>query len=183
MAAIVLITGGSRSGKSTYAQALCERGPGSCVYVATGVEVDDEMRERIARHRASRDADRWDTVEERLDLPGALRRVAHYDTVLVDCVTVWIANLLVESEGGTFISEDDVAELCGDLLQACGRHPGQIVFVTNEVGLSVVPDNPLGRRFRDLAGRCNQILAAAADEVILMVCGVPMQIKPASVMK
>ena len=178
MAQIILITGGSRSGKSTYAQTLAESIPGSRTYIATCPPLDEEMAARIQKHRAQRQASLWQTLEETIDLAGALLKTRESQVRLVDCLTLWINNLLYEAEKqGQEITEEDMLERCTQLLTACKELPGTVIFVTNEVGMGIVPDNPLARHYRDLAGRCNQIMAAGADRVILMVSGLPLNMK------
>jgi adenosylcobinamide kinase/adenosylcobinamide-phosphate guanylyltransferase len=178
MAQIILITGGSRSGKSTYAQTLAESIPGSRTYIATCPPLDEEMAARIKKHRAQRQASLWQTLEETVDLAGALLKTRKSRVRLLDCLTLWINNLLYEAEKqGREITEDDMLERCTHLLTACKELPGTVIFVTNEVGMGIVPDNPLARHYRDLAGRCNQIMAAGADRVILMVSGLPLNMK------
>ena len=166
---ITLILGGARSGKSRHAEQRAEGWRGPLVYIATAEAGDDEMARRIALHRARR-GEGWRTVEEPLELIGALRAAAADDTfVLVDCITLWLSNLM-------HAKRDIAAEvevLC-DVLPAL---PGAICLVSNEVGLGIVPDNALGRCFRDEAGFANQMLAQAADEVLFMVAGLPMTLK------
>jgi adenosylcobinamide kinase/adenosylcobinamide-phosphate guanylyltransferase len=172
MARIVFITGGSRSGKSQHAQQLAESLPGSRVFVATCPVLDDEMRERIHRHRAARRQSRWSTIEETIDLAGAIRRARRHRVVLVDCVTLWINNLLYEAgQRGATISEAQVAKLCRQVIAACREHPGIIIIVSNELGMGIVPDNALSRRYRDLVGRANQIFADASDDARFVVSG------------
>jgi adenosylcobinamide kinase / adenosylcobinamide-phosphate guanylyltransferase len=154
MAQIIIITGGSRSGKSTYAQTLAESIPGSRIYIATCPPLDEEMAARIQKHQAQRQDSFWQTLEETIDLAGALLKTRKSRVRLLDCLT-----------------------LCTHLLAACKELPGTVIFVTNEVGMGIVPDNLLSRHYRDLAGRCNQIMAAGADRVILMVSGLPLSMK------
>jgi len=178
MARIILVTGGARSGKSDCAQRLAESLPGRRAYVATCPVLDDEMRSRIAKHRQAREAGGWDTIEETLRLDEAIRAAARYEVLLVDCVTLWVNNLMYEAErSGCVVSERDVQAECGQALAAAESHDGAVIFVTNEVGMGIVPDNPLARRYRDLVGRCNQMIAAAADRVVLMVCGMEVVVK------
>lgn len=178
MASITLITGGSRSGKSAHGQALAESIAGLRVYIATCPVLDEEMAARIEKHRIQRQMSDWLTVEETTDLAAALRQSHRNAVRLVDCLTLWINNLLHEAEKQhRDLTEEDIARLCGELLCVCRELTGDVIFIANEVGMGIVPDNPLARRFRDLAGRCNQILAAGADRVILMVCGLPIDIK------
>lgn len=171
---IALITGGSRSGKSTYA---LERGEsvaaGNRTFIATCPRIDDEMEERIRRHQAEREGRGWQTVEEQTDLVRALRDT-DAPIVVVDCLSLWVNNMMY-ADGE--IDEDSVADRCERFLDACGGREGTVLAVTNEVGLGVVPDNALARRYRDLLGRCNQTVAAGADEVVFMVSGIPNRIK------
>ena len=178
MANVVLITGGSRSGKSSFAQALGERLPGPRAFVATCAPVDAEMQSRIERHREDRSAEMWHTIEEPVDLAGVLGLEREYQVVLIDCLTLWINNLMYEAEWvGQGIDEEKMEQLCRRLLKACSRRCGTILFVTNEVGLGIVPDNRLSRSYRDLVGRSNQVIAAAAHRVVMMVCGLPLELK------
>ena len=167
---LTLVLGGARSGKSAYAESLVA-GPGA-VYVATAEAIDDEMEERIARHRARRGAG-WTTVEAPLDLAAALRAHAPGASggVLVDCLTVWLGNLMHAGR--------DIDREAGSLLESLAAPPAPVVLVANEVGLGVVPDNPMARAFRDHAGRLNQALAARADRVVLVTAGIPVVLKPA----
>jgi adenosylcobinamide kinase/adenosylcobinamide-phosphate guanylyltransferase len=178
MGRILLVTGGSRSGKSRYAQARAEALPPPHLFVATCPPLDDELRQRIARHRADRQARGWQTLETATDLRGALAAVGAA-TVLVDCLTLWTSNLLLAAEhDGRDFTEDDMTAAANAVAAVARQRAGTTIFVTNEVGLGIVPDNPLARRFRDLAGRGNQALAAAADEVVLLVSGLPLTLKP-----
>ncbi len=169
MAHTVLIIGGARSGKSGYAEDLASAHHGRRVYIATAEAGDEEMAMRIEAHRARRGED-WVTIEEPLELISALRTAASEDAfVLVDCLTLWLSNLmLARRDVGS-----EVADLC-DVMKAL---PGRICLVSNEVGLGIVPDTPLGRCFRDEAGFANQMVAREADEVLFMVAGLPMRLK------
>jgi adenosylcobinamide kinase/adenosylcobinamide-phosphate guanylyltransferase len=165
----LFVLGGARSGKSRYAQARAEAVDGRRIFVATAEAHDDEMRDRIARHRADRDA-RWRTVEAPIHLPAAIEALGRPDAVvLVDCLTLWISNLL--------LADADVAEAAEDLRDAIRRFEGYLVLVANEAGLGIVPDNALARRFRDEAGRANQMVAASADEVQIVFAGLPQRLK------
>ncbi|MGX1305440.1 adenosylcobinamide kinase/adenosylcobinamide-phosphate guanylyltransferase [Amorphus suaedae] len=160
----VLVLGGARSGKSTYAESLVEASGRTPVYVATaGPARDGEMADRIAHHRARR-GDHWRTVDAPLELAEALLEASGPDTaILLDCATLWLSNLL---EAGT---EPDRA--VGILAETLARLPGPVVVVSNEVGSGIVPANALARAFRDHHGRMNQRLAAAMDHVVLVVAG------------
>ena len=173
---LTLITGGARSGKSSFAQTLCD-GAESVTYIATARPEDDEMTERIARHRESRPAS-WMTVEAPIELPEAIEN-SRSRVVLVDCVTVWLSNLLFEWRGHTGLEvEQRSREAVSRLATASqGRH---LLAVSNEVGFGIVPDTPVGRQFRDLQGFVNQQLAHSATTVYLVVSGIPLRIKPAA---
>lgn len=175
MARVVLVTGGSRSGKSRYALERAAGLGGTRTYVATcPPAVDAEMDGRIERHRREREGCGWLTVEAALDPAGPLADCAG-EVVVVDCLTLWIGNLLHED---TRIDEDEIERRSLALFEAASGREGTVIFVTNEVGSGIVPDNPLARRFRDLAGRCNQTIAAGADEVVLLVSGISVEVKP-----
>jgi len=178
MGRIVLVTGGCRSGKSAYAESLVEAAPGRRVYVATCPVIDEELRQRVELHRQRRAAKQWATIEEQVDLEKAIRAASGYGVVLVDCLTLWINNLMyqAEREGGTF-DETQAAERSGRVVAAALDHPGTVIFVTNEVGLGVVPENAGARQFRDLVGRANQTFAAGATIVALVSCGIPLFLK------
>ena len=178
MAKVILITGGTRSGKSAYAQALAESVSGIRTYIATCPVIDEEMEKRIRKHREARRVSAWRTIEETKDLTGALKKARESQVILVDCLTLWINNLMYEAESqGRDITEEDIALLCREVIEVCDDLPGIIIFVTNEVGMGIVPENPASRLFRDLTGRCNQIIADRADAVTFMISGLPMNIK------
>jgi len=169
---MTLVTGGARSGKSRFAQRLAAESGLPVVYLATASAGDPEMARRIEEHRRLRPTD-WRTVEEGKDILGTIKGLRAPHTVLVDCITLWISNLLEEGLGDEEILQR--ARHLADFLPSSGH---RIIIVTNEVGWGIVPPSPLGRRFRDLAGTVNQILARASDEVFLMVSGLPLRIKP-----
>jgi adenosylcobinamide kinase/adenosylcobinamide-phosphate guanylyltransferase len=178
MARIALVTGGCRSGKSTYAQQMAESLPPSRLYVATCPVTDEEMQRRIDQHRRARHDRNWETIEERLDLTSVFRRHGQHNVLLVDCVTLWINNLMYHAEHeARRVTETDVTEQCGPMLDAAQACRGTVIFVTNEVGLGVVPENAQARCYRDLVGRVNQIIAARADAVTLVCCGIPFHLK------
>lgn len=178
MADILLVTGGSRSGKSGYAQKLAEALQGPRAYLATCPILDEEMAERCRKHQEVRSAAAWETLEEERDIADMIRKDRKHSVILVDCLTLWVNNLMYRAEQeGCLMTEEDIANDCRHVLDACGAFSGKVIFVTNEVGMGIVPDNPASRRFRDLAGRCNQIIAAGADKVIFMVSGIPWFLK------
>lgn len=178
MAEIILITGGSRSGKSAFAQQMAEQEDGSRLFLATCPVTDGEMEERIQRHIADREQAGWDTVEEQIDITRQLETAGQYRVVLVDCLTLWVNNIMYEAHNNkTPLDEDTISQKTTDLVVAARKHPGRVIFVTNEVGLGIVPGNKDARLYRDLVGRCNQHVAAAADSVYLVSCGIPIQIK------
>ncbi len=169
----VLIGGGVRSGKSNFAQKMAEARPGRRAYLATAQALDLEMEKRIAKHRADRD-ERWHkTIEEPLELSTALQKASsEFDIILVDCLTLWLSNLMGRDE-----SDDQILAAVNDLADNLNRLPATIILVTNEVGLGLVPEHPLSRRFRDLSGFTNQHLAAACREVYFTVWGLPQKLK------
>ena len=170
---VILVGGGARSGKSSFAQRLCEERAQSGVFIATGEARDDEMRDRIRRHREDR-GEFWRTVEEPLNLVAVLQREGRADqVVLVDCLTLWLSNVLLHPERDAQREIDDLASLLGEW------HGPDTVLITNEVGCGIVPENALAREFRDLAGRLGQAVARTADEVWWLAFGVPLQIKGA----
>jgi adenosylcobinamide kinase / adenosylcobinamide-phosphate guanylyltransferase len=180
---LTLILGGARSGKSRYAQSLCDRSA-QVVYIATAradeVDSDHEMRERVARHREDRPAN-WRTVEEPLDLPRAVRETPVEATLLIDCVTLWVSNLMSEHRGQTTAAQEKlILAQVDDLILASRRRSeaaGEIIVVSNEVGGGLTPEHPVGRAFRDLQGFANQRLAQAADKVVFIVAGLPLPLK------
>jgi adenosylcobinamide kinase / adenosylcobinamide-phosphate guanylyltransferase len=167
----LLVLGGARSGKSRYAETRISTAVGEPVYIATGQAFDDEMVQRIARHGEDRGPG-WRTIEAPLDLPAAIiAESGNRAAVLVDCLTLWTTNLL--------LAELDVEDATDRLLAALRSHSGPIALVSNEVGLGIVPDNALARRFRDAAGRMNQAVAATVDEVQFIAAGLPLTLKRA----
>ena len=165
---LTLILGGARSGKSRHAERLVEAAGGG-IYVATGEAGDDEMRARIAAHRARRGA-AWQTIEEPRDLASALIRAgAAGRPILVDCLTLWVSNLLLAGR--------NVAAESEGLLACLPKIAAPKLLIANEVGLGIVPDNALARRFRDAAGRLNQDIAALADRVLFIAAGLPLTLK------
>ena len=178
MARIVVVTGGCRSGKSVYAQKMAEALPGRRAFVATCPPIDEEMKARIQKHQDARCGMGWDTIEEPIDLPGVLRNSPGYEVLLIDCLTLWINNLMYRADQEGHQVEEHAIELrCHDLLKACSKWTGTIIFVTNEVGMGIVPEDPVTRRYRDLVGKCNRVIAEGSGSVFLMVCGIPTKLK------
>ena len=170
MARITLILGGARSGKSRHGEDLALASGLDPVYIATAEAWDDEMRERIAAHQDRRQGQGWRDVEAPFDLAGAIAGNAATDRVLlVDCLTLWLSNLMH--------AEQDIPEASGFLREALVAAAGSVILISNEVGLGIVPENAMARRFRDLTGRLHQDLAGDADTVLLMVAGLPVVVK------
>ncbi len=169
---VIFITGGARSGKSRLAENLAAQFGAPLCYIATAQAEDDEMRERVARHRERRGAE-WQTIEEPLSLTEAVRKhQGRYRAILVDCVTLWLANMLAKY--------DDGEKLLAAVDSFTALFPGletPLVIVSNEVGMGIVPENDLARRFRDLAGIANEKVARAADEVYVTFSGLPLKLK------
>ena len=167
---IYFITGGARSGKSAYAEKLALGLAGKRAYIATAQALDAEMAARIAKHQKDR-GHAWDTYEE--PLAELLRKLSgRYEAVLLDCLTLWLSNIMAHTDGdGMVISRSE------ELVAALRAFGGVCIVVSNEVGLGIVPDNPLARKFRDFAGILNQKVALAADEVYFTAAGIPVKIK------
>lgn len=182
----ILVTGGVRSGKSTFAEKLCMTLAPEAIYIATAQAYDDEMRERIALHTMERSqADyTWTTVEEPIRLPELLQEWGNIDrsndnkapTIIVDCLTLWLTNVLLSID-----EQQDVAQMVKDeiqrLVEQVASYPGHIILVTNEVGDGIVPEYPLGRLYRDLAGLMNQALARICSQIFLVTAGIPIELK------
>ncbi len=205
MGRLTLILGGARSGKSAMAERLARQSTGRVTFIATAQPLDEEMQARIAAHRAARPA-HWRTLEESLDLAGAVRSAAESsDLLVVDCLTLWVSNRLCgigvpdlappvgpSGSGGTLAlplrPPEDLNRLAGGLEAAVGEVVKSVrardvtaILVSNEVGLGLVPDTPMGRVYRDLLGTVNRRFAEDADEVVLMVAGLPLAVKGVNV--
>lgn len=165
---LTLVIGGARSGKSRHGEELITAHQPPWVYVATAEARDDEMRARVEAHRARRDQG-WHTVEAPLDLIGALNDLPPAQPILIDCLTLWLTNQM--------IAGNDLNRECQALTDALAAYPTVIVVVSNEIGLGIVPADAMSRRFRDAAGRLNQMVAAIAGRVDFMVAGIAMQVK------
>jgi adenosylcobinamide kinase/adenosylcobinamide-phosphate guanylyltransferase len=167
----ILITGGARSGKSRFAQKLAAESGGKVLFVATAEAKDEAMRLRIEAHRKSRPKN-WKTLEVPLEISEIIgQRVGEAEIVVIDCITMLVSNILLQGRG----EEGALKEIEALIKQMAGRE-ATFILVTNEVGLGIVPDNELGRRYRDCLGKVNQLLARHADEVYLMVAGIPVRL-------
>ncbi|MBI5075205.1 MAG: bifunctional adenosylcobinamide kinase/adenosylcobinamide-phosphate guanylyltransferase [Nitrospirae bacterium] len=168
---IIFVLGGARSGKSSFALSRASAYEGQKAYIATAQAFDAEMQERIAKHKEERGSD-WDTIEESVNLAEVLRTASSaHNVVLVDCLTLWLSNLMLADK-------DLEKEMQSFIASLITHHASRIFVVSNEVGMGIVPENELARRFRDLAGKLNQKMAAVADEVYLVTAGIPFRIKP-----
>lgn len=165
---IILVTGGARSGKSALAERIVGQFDMPRIYIATATAKDGEMARRILRHREMRGPD-WLTIEETRDLAGVLARTQGQGVRLIDCLTLWLANLT---------GDDDPAPAIAGLCDTLAVQKTPVILVTNELGLGIVPENALARRFRDAHGLMNQAVAAIADEVWMAVSGLPLRLKP-----
>ena len=181
MGKLIFVTGGARSGKSTFAEELAARSE-NVTYIATAVAFDEEMRARIRHHKERRPA-HWGTVEQYKDLGRVLSDLS--GTVLLDCVTVMLTNLMMDmpvdwekpSAEDAQRAEDSIRGQIDGIVSAAKTRSGTLIVVTNELGMGLVPMTPFGRIFRDVAGRVNQGLAAQADEAYLLVSGIPVRLK------
>lgn len=169
---IIFITGGARSGKSGYAVGLAKKNYRKVVFIATAEPGDGEMIERIRKHRVSRPA-HWKVIEEGRDIGASLRCIRRrFDVVLIDCLGIWISNLMGEN-----LKDREIEKKIKDFVRTVLKTSSDIIIVSNEVGSGIVPDNPLARRFRDLLGLANQEIAMVSDEVFLMISRIPVKIK------
>ena len=177
---LILLLGGARSGKSTAAERLAQQGR-SVLFVATAEPLDDEMHRRIAFHRRDRPSE-WDTLEEPIDLHAALLPVlGRYDMIVLDCLTLWVSNLLIANEHVPDV-ERDILETAGRLLDLVGGSGATWILVSNEVGMGIVPASRLGRVYRDALGWVNQLVASRADRVYLMAAGLALEMKSSGAM-
>ena len=177
MAHIIFITGGARSGKSSFAEKRALEFGGPLGYLATAQALDDEISERVRRHRERRGQE-WHTIEEPINLSQALAGCdGTYQAILVDCITLWLSNLLFMYEESGVGCEELIQEQVLSLKSTLQSMVTPVILVSNEVGQGIVPDNHLARLFRDIAGITNQTLAAAADEVHVVISGIPLRLK------
>jgi len=181
MGRLILILGGARSGKSAYAQEIAKRlsqGEREVIYIATAVAKNEEMEERIARHRAARPPS-WKTVEVPKKAARVIEEIGEEGQVIIlDCLTLLISNLMLDKvDGETTVREEDILDEVESLIQAAKGVKSEVIVVSNEVGLGVVPTTKVGCLFRDIAGRANQLVARGADEVYLMWAGIATRVK------
>ena len=177
MAHTLFITGGARSGKSSFAEQMAREFGAPLCYLATAQPLDSEMDERIKQHQERRGGE-WNTIEEPIHLSQALARIdGQYQAILVDCVTLWLSNLLFKYEDVAENSEERIHEDLQRLKRTLQGMVTPVILVSNEVGMGIVPDNSLARMFRDIAGRTNQTLASVAEEVHVVISGIPLRLK------
>ncbi|MBI3753746.1 MAG: bifunctional adenosylcobinamide kinase/adenosylcobinamide-phosphate guanylyltransferase [Deltaproteobacteria bacterium] len=173
---LIFILGGARSGKSAYALKLAESIAGERLYLATAEALDKEMAERIKKHKKER-GNNWTTIEEPMRIADVIAKDKKHAVILLDCLTLWLSNLITNYELRITNLDSQIAKQIASLISACKKTKANIIVVSNEVGLGIVPDNPLARRFRDIAGIANQKMAEAADEVYFVVSRIGMRIK------
>lgn len=183
---IVLITGGARSGKSTYAEKLAKETKGGVLYIATSIPFDDEMRDRVKKHKERRPAT-WYTFEGYENLKQVFyNEKMQFNTILLDCITIMVTNLMFDRAGDNFdelsdqsidIMEKEILQEVAEFIDEAEKSLKTIIIVTNEIGSGIVPEYKMARVFRDIAGRVNQYIASRAKEVHLVVCGIPIKIK------
>ena len=174
---IIFVTGGARSGKSSFAYQLAKKYKGQITYIATGHAGDEEMSKRIEKHRRERPS-HWKLIEEQNDIAGALRKAKGSECIIIDCITLLITNWLLNHEKrvGKPTPTRIMNEL-STLLKAAKKLTSTVIIVSNEVGMGIVPENKLARLFRDICGKANQMVANAAGEVYYLVSGIPLKIK------
>ncbi|MBF0291728.1 MAG: bifunctional adenosylcobinamide kinase/adenosylcobinamide-phosphate guanylyltransferase [Nitrospinae bacterium] len=173
MGQLILVTGGQRSGKSAFALKVAQGVSTSRYFIATAEAGDGEMEERIEKHRKEREQSGWTTIEEQLDIPSALRSVPEGSVAIVDCLTLWVNNLMMNG----VLTESEAADRARLALKAARESGASFVFVTSEVGMGVVPMSKEGRLYCDLLGRVNQRVAMESDHVYLLVSGLPLALK------
>ena len=178
MAKIILVTGGARSGKSDFAQQQAESLAGPRCFVATCEVYDPEMAERVEKHRRARRQGDWYTIEEPCDLEHLFLTETGYHTFLVDCLTLWVSNIYESaSRRGDELNEDVIEDLVRKTVATIRKKECTVLLVTNEVGMGIVPENRVARKYRDLVGRCNRVCAELADEAFFICSGLPVRLK------
>lgn len=173
---LIFVTGGARSGKSAFALKLAESIHGKRLYLATAEALDNEMLKRIKQHKKER-GNNWKTIESPIKITEVIKKNTGYDVILLDCLTVWISNMMHTANRPSGKGAGGITKGIHSLISACKNSKANIIVVSNEVGLGIVPDNPLARRFRDIAGISNQKMAEAADKVYFVVSGMEMRLK------
>jgi adenosylcobinamide kinase/adenosylcobinamide-phosphate guanylyltransferase len=175
--AVTLYTGGCRSGKSNLALETARQASDNVCFIATCVPQDDEMHLRVKKHQQERPAS-WKLIEEPIDLAGAICKVdrSEYPVILVDCLTLWICNLMC-AENDPLNCEKQMSIKAEKLIHSARQYGGDVIFVSNEVGMGIMPVNAMSRNYADLAGRCNQVIAKGADKVIFVSCGIGINLK------
>ena len=176
---LIFITGGARSGKSSFAEKIAAKTSKEVVYIATGQLLDEEMAFRIKKHREKR-VNTWETFEEPIEVRELVNRLGlEKEVILIDCLTLLTSNLLLRKEDKVEDSrwQGEILAEIKKLAEVSYKAPAQVIIVSNEVGMGLVPDNPLGRVYRDILGRANSIIADKADKVFMMVSGIPLKIK------
>jgi adenosylcobinamide kinase/adenosylcobinamide-phosphate guanylyltransferase len=175
---LIYISGGCRSGKSAYAQELAESFPGRRAYLATCPQIDEEMDRRIELHQQQRKNKGWETIDVPLNLSEVVRQAKDFEVLLIDCLTLWINNLLYQAEqDGSSLSEQQISDQCAKLVEVCRQRGQTVIFVSDELGMGLVPSDTLSRHYRDCLGRCNQTIAKLADEAVFIVSGLPLILK------
>ena len=174
---VTLYTGGCRSGKSSLALEMARETSENVCFIATCVPQDDEMRLRVKKHQEARPAG-WQLIEEPIAVGDAISKVdsSAYPIILVDCLTLWICNLMCE-EKNSLITEEEIAAQAEKLVDSAKQYGGEVIFVSNEVGMGIMPANAMSRNYADLAGRCNQVVAKGANKVIFVSCGIGITLK------
>ena len=175
--AITLLTGGCRSGKSSLAVETAKELSGNICFIATCVPQDDEMKSRVKKHQQDRPSS-WKLIEEPIHITEAICKVdsSVYPVLLVDCLTLWICNLMCEQKN-PLNTEEQMAIAAQKLIDSAKQYGGEVIFVSNEVGMGIMPANAMARNYADLAGRCNQVIAKGADKVIFVSCGIGITLK------
>lgn len=182
MGKLFLVVGGRRSGKSEFALKLGESLKGPRAFIATCPSIDPEMDQRILKHQSERDGRIWSTIEEQTGLANVMKANANYRLFLIDCVTLWVNNLMFQySQQGLALAEKELIDRIHEVMEVCRQVEADVIFVSSEIGLGVVPDNPETRLFLDLIGRCNQMLASGSEEVFMVSCGIPLRLKKGAV--
>jgi adenosylcobinamide kinase/adenosylcobinamide-phosphate guanylyltransferase len=169
---IIFIIGGARSGKSNFAVSMAQKKPGNVFFIATCEPLDKEMKERVKKHKQDRPA-QWKTIEEYYDISSALLKIPSQNTVIIDCLTLWVSNFMIKK-----LKEEDILKEANNLMITAKKINSYVIIVSTEVGGGIVPDNKMAREFRDILGRVNQIVTKNSDEVYLMYTGIPIKIKP-----